>query len=155
MQAGPDRRLGSFDAGSYRYVRLRQLSPCGPALPSSFHRTLDQLRSIAENESEKGALFERLMRKYFTEDPVYRDRFASVWLWAEWPAHYLGFDRADTGIDRYHIVQDRQSGIVNDPNTWFDKPEDLLATIQRVVHVSVETVRIVEGLPKLEASLNA
>ena len=38
-------------------------------LPTSFRRTLDQLRSIAETEREKGALFERLMRKYFTEDP--------------------------------------------------------------------------------------
>ena len=55
-------------------------------------------------------------------------------------------------IDRYHVVQDRQSGIVNDPNTWFDKPQDLLATIQRVVHVSVETVRIVEGLPLVHAA---
>ena len=84
---------------------LRQRSPCGPTLPSSFHRTLDQLRSIAENEREKGALFERLMRKYFTEDPLYRDRFANVWLWAEWPAHYPGFDRADTGIDL--VAQER------------------------------------------------
>ena len=57
-------------------------------------------------------------------------------------------------IDRYHIVQDRQSGIVNDPNAWFAKPEHLLAAIERVVHVSVETVRIVEGLPKLGAALN-
>ncbi len=55
-------------------------------------------------------------------------------------------------IDRYHIVQDRQSSIVNDPNAWFDKPHDLLATIQRVVHVSVETVRIVEGLPMVQTT---
>ena len=52
-------------------------------------------------------------------------------------------------IDRYHVVQDRQSGIVNDPNAWFAKPEDLLAAIERVVHVSVETARIVEGLPEV------
>ena len=57
-------------------------------------------------------------------------------------------------IDRYHVVQDTQSGIVNDPNAWFDKPEDLLAAIERVVHVSVETVRIVDGLPKLGAAFN-
>ena len=87
---------------------LRQRSPCGPTLPSSFHRTLDQLRSIAETEREKGALFERLMRKYFTEDPVYGERFANVWLWAEWPAHYPGFDRADTGIDL--VAQERDGG---------------------------------------------
>ena len=54
-------------------------------------------------------------------------------------------------IDRYHIVQDRQSGIVNDPNAWFAKPEHLLAAIERVVHVSVETVGVVEGLPEVGA----
>ena len=52
-------------------------------------------------------------------------------------------------IDRYHIAQDRQSGIVNDANNWFAKPEDLLAAIQRIVHVSVETVRIVDGISGL------
>ena len=64
-----------------------------------------RLRSIAETKREKGALFERLMRKYFTEDPLYRERFTNVWLWAEWPAHYPGFDRADTGIDL--VAQER------------------------------------------------
>ena len=51
-------------------------------------------------------------------------------------------------IDRYRIVQDKQSGIVNDPNGWFEDPRDLVNAVQRVVHVSVETTRIVEGLPE-------
>ena len=50
-------------------------------------------------------------------------------------------------IDRYHVTRDRESGIVNDPNGWFSKPEDLIAAIRRIVHVSVETVRIVASLP--------
>ena len=50
-------------------------------------------------------------------------------------------------IDRYRIKRDRQSGIVNDPNDWFDDPKELVAAIRRIVYVSVETVRIVEGLP--------
>ena len=50
-------------------------------------------------------------------------------------------------IDRYHIKTDKRSGITNDPNGWFDDPRDLIPAICRVVHVSVETVRIVEGLP--------
>ena len=50
-------------------------------------------------------------------------------------------------IDRYRIVQDQQSGIVNDPNAWFDDPRDLVAAFRRIVHVSVETDRIVRGLP--------
>ena len=47
-------------------------------------------------------------------------------------------------IDRYYIRTDKGSGITNDPNGWFDDPRDLLAAIRRIVHVSVETVRIVE-----------
>ncbi|MCY4589990.1 MAG: hypothetical protein OXE86_05365 [Alphaproteobacteria bacterium] len=50
-------------------------------------------------------------------------------------------------IDRYRIARDRQSGIVNDPNAWFDDPRDLIAAFRRIVHVSVETSRIVASLP--------
>ena len=49
-------------------------------------------------------------------------------------------------IDRYRITKDKESGIVNDPNSWFDDPRDLIDSIRRVVHLSVETVRIVSGL---------
>ena len=56
-------------------------------------------------------------------------------------------------IDRYRITQDKESGIVNDPNGWFDDPRDLIAAIRRVVHVSMETARIVTGLPEPIAEL--
>ena len=51
-------------------------------------------------------------------------------------------------VDRYRIARDRDSGIVNDANAWFDDPRDLIAAIRRVVHLSLETVRIVDGLPE-------
>ena len=54
-------------------------------------------------------------------------------------------------IDRYRVVQDKQSGILNDPNAWFDDPRALVTAFRRIVHVSVETVRIVRGLPDLSA----
>ena len=50
-------------------------------------------------------------------------------------------------IDRYRIRQDSASGIVNDPNDWFKNPRDLVVAIKRIVHVSVESTRIIEGLP--------
>ena len=75
---------------------------------TSFQQTLDQLRAIAETEREKGALFERLMRKYFTEDPVYQERFGSVWLWREWAARQPQFDGTDTGIDL--VAEERIGG---------------------------------------------
>ena len=54
-------------------------------------------------------------------------------------------------IDRYRITQDTHSGIVNDPNAWFDQPQDLIATFRRIVHLSVATTRIVAQLPSLDA----
>jgi len=50
-------------------------------------------------------------------------------------------------VDRYKITQDKDSGIVNDPNGWFENPRDLVTAIERIVHVSVESTRIIEGLP--------
>lgn len=53
-------------------------------------------------------------------------------------------------IDRYYVRRDKRSGIVNDPNGWFEAPRDLITVIRRIVHMSVETVRIVRGLPGLD-----
>ena len=50
-------------------------------------------------------------------------------------------------MDRYKIKRDTESGIVNDPNGWFENPRDLVTAIARIVYVSVESARIVEGLP--------
>ena len=51
-------------------------------------------------------------------------------------------------IDRYKVTQDKESGIVNDPNGWFADPQDLITAIRRIVHVSVETDRIIRALPE-------
>ena len=50
-------------------------------------------------------------------------------------------------IDRYKIKQDREGGIVNDPNGWFENPRDLITAIERIVYVSVESAKIIENLP--------
>lgn len=50
-------------------------------------------------------------------------------------------------IDRYRIKRDKESGILNDPNGWFEDPRDLITAIERIVHVSVESTRIIEALP--------
>lgn len=50
-------------------------------------------------------------------------------------------------IDRYKIKRDKESGILNDPNGWFENPQDLITAIKRIVHVSVESTRIIEELP--------
>ena len=51
-------------------------------------------------------------------------------------------------INRYKIKRDKESGIVNDLNGGFEDPQDLVAAIERIVYVSVESTRIIEGLPR-------
>ena len=75
---------------------------------SGFQRTLDHIRSIADSETQKGRLFERLMKTYFIKDPLYKERFSHVWLWSEWGRLQPGFDGADTGIDL--VAEEREGG---------------------------------------------
>ena len=58
-------------------------------------------------------------------------------------------------IDRYKITTDKKSGKVNDPNAWFEKPEDLISTIRRITYLSLETTRIVRSLPKALAKYDS
>ena len=55
-------------------------------------------------------------------------------------------------IDRYQVKTDKASGIVNDVNAWGlerGEPRYILDLVKRIVTVSVETMRIVRGLPEL------
>ena len=51
-------------------------------------------------------------------------------------------------IDQYRVKTDKRSGNVNDPNRE-DDPQYIVKLIQKVITVSLETVKIVEGLPEL------
>lgn len=56
-------------------------------------------------------------------------------------------------MERYRVKTDKPSGIVNDPNDWsreVDDPRYIVDLVKRVVTVSVETMKIVDGLPPLE-----
>ncbi|MGH7440570.1 MAG: type ISP restriction/modification enzyme, partial [Polyangiaceae bacterium] len=55
-------------------------------------------------------------------------------------------------LERYQVSRDKDSGIVNDPNEWareHGQPRYILDLLKRVVRVSVETMKIVTGLPSL------
>ena len=92
----------------------------------SFQRTLDHIRSVADSEAQKGRLFERLMKTYFLNDPLYGERFSNVWLWSEWAAVRPDFDGADTGIDL--VAEERRGGYCaiqckcHAPGTQISKP---------------------------------
>jgi predicted helicase/SOS-response transcriptional repressor LexA len=55
-------------------------------------------------------------------------------------------------MERYQVTRDKDSGIVNDPNDWCresKQPRYIIDLVSRVVRVSVETMKIVNGLPAL------
>jgi predicted helicase len=57
-------------------------------------------------------------------------------------------------MERQGIKEDPDSGIVNDANLWatetMNNPAYPLELFLRVITVSLETMKIVEGLPKLD-----
>ena len=55
-------------------------------------------------------------------------------------------------MDRYQLKVDPKSGIKNDPNDWAKEvgnPRYILDLLLSIINVSVQTVDLVEGLPKL------
>ena len=55
-------------------------------------------------------------------------------------------------LDRYQVTKDKNSGIVNDVNQWgeeWGQQRYILDLAKRIVTVSVETMRVVRGLPDL------
>jgi predicted helicase len=50
-------------------------------------------------------------------------------------------------IDQYQVSEDKRSGIESDPNRA-DDPEYIVRLVRQVVRVSLETLRIVAGLPE-------
>jgi len=56
-------------------------------------------------------------------------------------------------MERCQVKTDKDSGIKNDPNDWaeeHEKPRYILDLLLSVIRVSLETMKIVQALPKLE-----
>jgi predicted helicase len=55
-------------------------------------------------------------------------------------------------MERYQVTQHKESGIVNDPNDWAveqGNPRYILDLLLSIINVSVQTVEIVNSLPKV------
>ncbi len=75
-------------------------------MPSqTFYDVLSELAAGAENMSDKGRQFERLVKAFLEQDKTQFQRFSRVWLWADWPGNG---GRHDTGIDL--VAEERESG---------------------------------------------
>jgi len=56
-------------------------------------------------------------------------------------------------MERYQVSSDTDSGITNDPNDWAietEKPRYILDLLLSIINLSVQTVDVVDGLPKLK-----
>ena len=56
-------------------------------------------------------------------------------------------------MERYQITIHSDSGIKNDPNDWAEEvgnPRYILDLLLSIINVSVQTVDIVDGLPKVK-----
>ena len=70
---------------------------------SGFADVYQRLCERYPDEQERGRAFEPIVKRVLTTDAMYRDRFAQVWQWNEWP----GRDGGDIGID---LVAERNDG---------------------------------------------
>lgn len=84
---------------------------------------------------------------------IYNDQITVAGIPEEAYRYMLGSRSAIEWImDRYQVKTDKKSGITNDPNDWADEHDDpryILGLLCRIVTVSVETMKIVDGLPAL------
>lgn len=53
-------------------------------------------------------------------------------------------------MDQYQIKTDKKSGITDDPNDFSDDPKYIFNLLLSIINVSVQTVDLVNQLPKLE-----
>ena len=53
-------------------------------------------------------------------------------------------------VDQYRVKKDKRSGITHDPNAFSDDPKYIVDLVEKVVRVSLETVKIVEGLAGMD-----
>ena len=74
---------------------------------SNLDAALERVRSAAPSTLVQGHRFERMFRAALLNHPgEFRDRFAHIWLWDDWP----GRGGPDTGVDL--VAEDR------DGNEW-------------------------------------
>ena len=105
-------------------INLKTVDKSPDVRPSvTFQSILQKYRSDSYSERDKGARFEELISRYLMTDPAYSSTLEKVWVWSSFPS-CSDFGGRDTGID----------------------------PVLPIITVSVETMMIVDNLPKLDFS---
>lgn len=55
-------------------------------------------------------------------------------------------------MEQYQVVEDRKSGIKDDPNNYSDDEKYIFNLLLRVINVSIQTVDLVNSLPPIETN---
>ena len=61
----------------------------------NFKEAIAKIRKESLSNRERGDCFEKIAKTFFQQDPHFKDLFAKVWQWHEWPDR----DGQDTDID--------------------------------------------------------
>ena len=73
--------------------------------PQSFQDVLDILDEKTTSNTEKGTVFEQLVKAFLEEDKAQSKRFDRLWMWSDWPGNN---NEHDTGVDI--VARERDSG---------------------------------------------
>jgi len=85
----------------------------------NIHDLLNEYKERIKNNRDQGTIFERLIKSYLENDPLYSDLYANVWLWSDWPLRW----GPDSGID---IVAEDKDGQFTAIQCKFFSPEQLV-----------------------------
>ena len=72
-------------------------------MPATFGDVYGRLCERWTDPRERGRQFEPLVERVLRTDRIFRERYAAVWRWSEWPGRHSG----DIGVD---IVAQRPDG---------------------------------------------
>ena len=82
-----------------------------------FRRVINRIDEVSDNTTEKGDLFEKVVKAFIEQDKARSERFSHVWRWYDWPGRN---NRPDIGIDL--VAQERDSGNLVAIQCKFRKP---------------------------------
>lgn len=117
---------------------------------AALHVGYEQVRPYPLKHAEKQPFSWRVekMRLSFNKSSLFVNESLTL---SGIPAEVFGYKLGNRSalewvIDQYQVKTDARSGITSDPNNP-DDPEYIVRLVKQVVQVSLETVRIVAGLP--------
>ena len=122
-------------------------------MPATFGDVYERLCERWADPRERGRQFEPLVERVLSTDRIFRERYASVWLWSEWPGRRSG----DIGVD---IVAQRPDGGLTaiqckcyDPNSTLY--EQNLATFLAYTNADFDERLIISTTPNWSRNLLA